>query len=152
MVRLEAGGPCDAAMWTQVYDPLHNRILSTTAAALPAVVLLSGIAFFKLRVHLAAFLGTALALVVAVGIYRMPPDLAGASCAYGAIFGLFPIGWILVNIIFFYDITTKCGQFDALRRSLSAMAPDPRIQLILIAFAFGAFLEAVAGFGAPVAI
>ena len=139
-------------MWTQNYDPLGNACLSTLVAAFPALVLFAAIAMFKMRIHLAALLGLALALIVAVGVYKMPVGVAAASSLFGVAFGLFPISWLLLNVIFIYQLTVKRGLFDVLRQSLASVAPDPRIQVILIAFGFGAFLEAMAGFGAPVAI
>jgi lactate permease len=138
--------------WSQNYDPLTNTFLSTLVAALPVVVLLGSIALLRIRIHFAALAGLAVALAVAVGIYRMPADVAAASAAYGAAFGLFPIGWIILNVIFLYQLTVKRGLFGALRDSLARVAPDPRIQVILIAFSFGAFIEGMAGFGTPVAI
>lgn len=139
-------------VWTQIYDPLHNAALSTVAAALPAVVLLVCIGIFRIRVHLSALLGLVIALLIATLAYRMPVGSALASGLYGAAFGLFPIGWIILNIVFLYQLTVKRGHFEILRSSLVSIAPDPRIQVILVAFAFGAFLEGMAGFGAPIAI
>ena len=139
-------------MWTQNYNPLNNPWLSTAAALLPAVAMLGSIALLKMRIHFAALMGLGLTVAVAVGIYHMPGDMAAASCVYGAAFGLFPIGWIVINVVFLYHLTVHRGHFKVLRESLSALAPDPRIQVILIAFCFGAFLEGMAGFGAPVAI
>ena len=138
-------------MWIQNYDPFHNAAVSTVAAAFPALVLFTCIAVFKMRIHLAALLGLALALIVAVLGFKMPPVTAGASCLFGVGFGLFPISWLLINVIFIHQLTVKCGLFDVLRQSLASVAPDPRIQVILIAFGFGAF-QAMAGFGSPVAI
>lgn len=138
--------------WVQHYNPLGYPVLSTAVAALPVVVLLGAIAFLRIRIHLAALLGLGVALAVALGAYRMPADAALASALYGAAFGLFPIGWIILNIIFLYQLTVQRGLFALLRDSLARVAPDPRVQVILIAFAFGAFIEGMAGFGAPVAI
>jgi len=138
--------------WSQNYDPLANAFLSTAVAMLPVVFLLGSIALLRIRIHFAAAAGLAVALAVGVGVYRMPADAAAASAAYGAAFGLFPIGWIILNVIFFYQLTVKRGLFDALRDSLARVAPDPRIQVVLIAFSFGAFIEGMAGFGTPVAI
>jgi len=138
--------------WVQSYDPLHNQWLSTLAAALPVFVLLGSIAWLKVRIHFAALAGLALALVIAVGIYRMPADVAAAASCYGIAFGLFPIGWIILNVIFLYELTVRRGLFGVLRDSLAQVAPDPRIQVILIAFCFGALIEGMAGFGAPVAV
>jgi lactate permease len=139
-------------IWNQHYDPLGSGLLSPLVAALPAAMLLIAIAFFEIRIHYAALMGLAAALLIAMGIYGMPVQLAAASAVYGAGFGIFPIGWVILNIIFVYQLTTRRGHFDALRHSLTAVAPDPRIQLVLIAFSFGAFIEGMAGFGAPVAI
>lgn len=138
--------------WPQNYDPLGNTFLSTVIAALPVVVLLAAIAWLHVRVHLAAVAGLVVALLIAVFVYRMPVVAAGATTVYGAAFGLFPIGWIILNVIFLYHLTVDKGLFTVLRNSLARVAPDPRIQLVLIAFSFGAFIEGMAGFGTPVAI
>jgi lactate permease len=138
--------------WLQHYDPLHNAGLSTAVAALPVVVLLVSIAFFRIKIHLSALLGLAVALIVALWAYRMPSSSAFAAAGYGAAFGLFPIGWIILNVIFLYQLTVDRGHFRRLHDSLAQIAPDPRVQIILIAFSFGAFIEGVAGFGTPVAI
>jgi len=138
--------------WAQHYNPLNNALLSTLVAAVPVVALLVSIAFLKVRIHFAALLGLALALVIAMFVYRMPVAAATATTLYGAAFGLFPIGWIILNIIFLYQLTVRRGLFAALRDGLAKVAPDPRIQVILIAFSFGAFIEGMAGFGTPVAI
>ena len=139
-------------VWTQHYDPLGNAVLSTLVAAIPVVILLGSIAVLKIRIHFAALAGLAVALAIAVGVYRMPSVVAAATTAYGAAFGLFPIGWIILNVIFLYQLTVQRGLFEVLRDSLARVAPDPRIQVILIAFSFGAFIEGMAGFGTPVAI
>jgi lactate permease len=140
------------ALWPQNYDPFHNPVLSTLVAALPIVVLLSSIALLKIRIHLSALLGLGVALAIALFAYGMPVKPAVASAIYGAGYGLFPIGWIILNLIFLYQLTVKAGLFEVLRSSLSRLAPDPRIQVILIAFSFGAFFEGAAGFGTPVAV
>ncbi len=139
-------------VWTQNYDPLHNAALSALLAALPLVVLLGSIAVLRIRAHWSALLGLAVALVIALAMYRMPAATAAAATVYGAAFGVFPIGWIILNVMFLYQLTVERGLFAVLRDSLATVAPDPRIQLILIAFSFGAFVEGMAGFGAPVAI
>jgi lactate permease len=139
-------------VWTQNYDPLHNPTLSTLLAAAPLVVLLGAIAILRIRAHFAALGGLVVALAIATGVFRMPVVTAASATVYGAAFGLFPIGWIILNVIFLYQLTVQRGLFAVLRDNLATVAPDPRIQLILIAFAFGAFLEGMAGFGAPVAI
>ena len=138
--------------WLQNYDPLHNVALSTAVAALPIVVLLSAIGVFKIRIHFAALLGLAIALTIAIFVFGMPAGAAAATAVYGAGFGLFPIGWIILNLIFLYQLTVDRGLFSLLRDSLAGIAPDPRIQVILVAFSFGAFFEGAAGFGTPVAI
>src|ERR1035437_6317151 len=142
----------EMTIWAQNYNPTGSATLSTILAALPAAVLLGAIVFLRMRIHWAALLALALAGIIAVEVFGMPADRAAASAIYGGAFGLFPIGWIILNVIFLYQLTVQSGRFDALRESLATIAPDPRIQVILIAFAFGAFLEGVAGFGTPVAI
>jgi lactate permease len=138
--------------WTQNYDPLGNALLSTFVAALPVVVLLGAIAWLHIRIHFAALLGLGVALAVAIGAYHMPVKAAAATTLYGAGYGLFPIGWIILNLIFLYQLTVEKGLFSVLRGSLANLAPDPRVQVILIAFSFGAFFEGAAGFGTPVAV
>ena len=138
--------------WPQNYDPFGNAVLSTFVAAIPIVLLLAAIAFLHIRIHLAALGGLIAALVVAIGVCHMPLDIASATTLYGAANGLFPIGWIILNVIFLYQMTVQRGLFEVVRDSLARVAPDARIQLILIAFAFGAFVEGMAGFGTPVAI
>jgi len=139
-------------MWPQVYDPVNNAILSTLLAAIPIVVLLGGLAFFHLSAHLAAILGLISALVIAIVVYGMPTEMAMGSALYGGLFGLLPIGWIVLNIIFLYQLTKDKGQFKILQDSIANVSDDRRIQLLLIAFAFGAFFEGAAGFGTPVAV
>lgn len=138
--------------WLQNYDPLHSAWISTFVAALPVVVLLTLIAVLEIRIHLAALIGLGFALVTALWVYKMPAGAAFATTIYGAAYGLFPIGWIILNLIFLYDLTVKRGLFAVLRSSLAGLAPDARIQVILIAFSFGAFFEGAAGFGTPVAV
>src|SRR6266446_3938697 len=139
-------------LWQQDYDPLRNPVLSTMVAALPVVVLLGSIAILRIRIHFSALLGLAVALGIALFIYGMPMKAAAASAIYGAAYGLLPIGWIILNLIFLYRLTVKAGLFEVLRGSLLRLAPDPRVQVILIAFSFGAFFEGAAGFGTPVAV
>jgi lactate permease len=138
--------------WTQVYDPLGNAVLSTVVAAAPVVVLLSLLAFAGWPAPRAAAAGLATALAAALFAYGMPADMAFASAAFGACFGLFPIGWIVLNAIFLYRLTVATGQFDIVKHSVASLSADRRIQAILIAFSFGAFVEGAAGFGTPVAI
>jgi lactate permease len=140
------------AVWLQNYDPLHSPVLSTILAALPVVVLLGSIALLRIRVHFSALVGLGAALAVALLVYQMPVKVALAASLYGAAFGLFPIGWIVLNVIFLYHLTVNRGLLAVLRDSLATLAPDSRIQVILIAFSFGAFIEGISGFGAPVAI
>ncbi len=139
-------------IWLQNYDPMDNALLSTLLAALPIVVLLSSIAIFQMRIHIAAILGLIVAASVALFAFNMPGTAVAASTIYGGAYGLFPIGWIVLNLIFLYQLTVDKGLFTTIRRHLSNIAPDPRVQVILIAFAFGAFFEGAAGFGTPVAI
>jgi lactate permease len=138
--------------WHQVYAPLGNVFGSALVAAIPVAVLLGSLAFARLEAHRAALLGLTAALLVALLAFGMPPRLAVAAAGYGAAFGLFPIGWIVLNAIFLYDITVETGQFEELKRRIAGLADDRRIQALLIAFSFGAFMEGAAGFGTPVAI
>ena len=138
--------------WTQAYFPLGNIFLSALVAAIPVVVLLGALAFFHIRAHVAALLGLAAALLIALFFYHMPAQMAFAAALDGAAYGLFPIGWIVLNAIFVYDITVATGQFEVVKQTVAALASDRRIQVLLIAFSFGAFIEGAAGFGTPVAI
>jgi len=139
-------------VWQQHYNPLGSLALSTLVAAAPVAALLCAIALWRMRIHLAALGALALAWVIAVAVYRMAWQAATAAALFGAAYGLFPIGWIILNLIFLYDLTVQKGSFAVLRGSLATLAPDPRVQVILIAFSFGAFFEGAAGFGTPVAI
>ena len=139
-------------MWPQTYDPFGNMLASTAVAAIPVVVLLGGIAILEIRAHLAAALGLVAALLVAIFAYGMPPHMAGLAAAYGAAFGLLPIGWIILNVIFLYQMTSEKGEFAILQRSISTISDDRRLQLLFIAFCLGAFFEGAAGFGTPVAV
>jgi lactate permease len=138
--------------WTQIYTPLGSLLLSALVASLPVVVLLGLLALLRVRAHLAALAGLGTAVLVAVLIYRMPASFALASAINGAAFGLFPIGWIVLCAIFIYDITVETGKFEIIKQSIASLASDRRIQVLLIAFSFGAFIEGAAGFGTPVAI
>jgi len=139
-------------IWQQHYDPFHNAALSALVAALPVVLLLASISLLRIRIHTAAIAALVLAFLIATVGYGMPVASASAASLYGAAYGLFPIGWIILNLIFLYQLTVEKGLFTVLRGSLGTIAPDPRIQVILIAFCFGAFFEGAAGFGTPVAI
>ena len=138
--------------WPQTYTPLGPLWLSALVAALPVMVLLGLLGFFRVRAHTAALAGLAASLLIALLIYGMPAPLALAAAGYGAAYGLFPIGWIVLSAIFVYDITIETRQFGVLRQTIARLATDRRIQTLLIAFSFGAFIEGAAGFGTPVAI
>ena len=138
--------------WSHVYDPLGSPLLSTGVAALPLVVLLGLLAVAGWSAPRAALAGLIVALGIAIGIVGMPIDAAAAAAVYGAAFGLFPIGWIIVAAMFLYRLSVEAGALDVMKRSVTGLSSDHRLQALLIAFSFGAFLEGVAGFGAPVAI
>ena len=138
--------------WSQVYDPTGSMLLSTILAALPVIVLLGAIGIFEMKAHLAALLGLASALLIAILVFGMPTGMAVMSAVYGAGFGLWPIGWIILNVIFLYQLTNEKGEFDVLQRSIRDISDDRRLQLLFIAFCFGAFFEGAAGFGTPVAV
>src|SRR3954469_15509573 len=138
--------------WIQVYDPLGSPWLSTAAAALPIVLLLVALAAFEWRAHLAALLGLVSALAVSIVVYGMPARIAAATAVYGAAYGFLPIGWIVLNAVLLYSLTVETGQFDVLKASVSRLSEDRRIQALLVAFSFGAFIEGASGFGTPVAI
>jgi lactate permease len=138
--------------WRQAYDPLGAAWLSTLVAALPIVILLGGLAILRLRAHVAALLGLAAALLTAVLAFGMPAGMAARTAGLGAAYGLFPIGWIILNVIFLYDLTCEKGHFRVMQESLTGITRDRRLQLLLIAFSFGAFFEGAAGFGTPVAV
>ena len=139
-------------MWQQVYDPFGNAVISTLVAAIPIVVLLGGIGVLHMKAHTAAIAGLVAALAIAVFAHGMPVDKAGMTALYGAAFGLLPIGWIILNIIFLYQLTQEKGLFVVLQDSIAGITDDRRLQLLLIAFCFGAFFEGAAGFGTPVAV
>ncbi len=138
--------------WQQIYDPFGNMFLSTTLAAIPVVVMLAALGFFHIKAHIAAGMGLVAALVVAIFAYGMPAEMAGRAALFGAFTGILPIGWIVLNIIFLHQLTEQNGSFAVLQDSLSGITEDRRIQLLLIAFCFGAFFEGAAGFGTPVAV
>jgi lactate permease len=138
--------------WTQVYDPFGHWWLSTLVAALPVIVLLGLLAGFKVKAHLCAVAGALTAILCAVFVFGMPKSLALTSFAYGVSFGLLKIVWIVIAAVFLYDIAVETGQFEIMKQSVAAITPDRRLQLLLVAFCFGAFIEGAAGFGAPVAI
>jgi lactate permease len=139
-------------VWSQNYDPFGSPVVSTLVAAIPVVVLLSGIGIFKMRAPVAALAGLGAALLVAIFGFHMPVQMASLAALLGVAYGLLPIGWIVLNIIFLYKLTNERGQFDILRDSIARVTDDSRLQLLLIAFCFGAFFEGAAGFGSPVAV
>ena len=138
--------------WTQVYDPFGNAWVSTIVAALPIVVLLGSLAFFHVKAHWAAILGLIVAMAVSIFAFGMPTAMASKAALYGALFGLLPIGWIVLNVIFMYHLTNEVGLFEVLQKSITGVTTDRRLQLLLVAFSFGAFFEGAAGFGTPVAV
>ena len=139
--------------WTQSYTPVFDNLFaSAIIAALPLVVLLGLLGWFHFKAHHAALLGLLAALVIATFVYQMPPALGIMSAFYGAAYGLFPIGWIVLCAIFVYDITVATGTFEVVKESIAGLADDRRIQVLLVAFCFGAFIEGAAGFGTPVAM
>ena len=138
--------------WAQNYDPTGSWWLSTLIAALPIVVLLGTLALLHIKAHFAALLGLGTALVTAVFIFHMPARLAAVTAVFGAGYGLFPIGWIILNVIFLYRMTLLTGRFKVLQESMTGITQDTRLQLLLIAFSFGAFFEGASGFGTPVAV
>nr|WP_217435639.1 L-lactate permease [Cupriavidus gilardii] len=142
----------DSIVWSQVYDPLGSMALSTLAAGVPVAVLLGALAFFHLQAHLAAGLALVVGVVVASAIFGMPAAMAGKAAGLGIASGLFPIGWIVLNIIFLHRLTTLNGSFKVLQGSIAGITEDRRLQLLLVAFSFGAFFEGAAGFGTPVAV
>jgi lactate permease len=140
------------SVWLQSFDPLGNIYVSALAASLPVVFLFWALAIRRLKGHVAAVWTVSLAVLLAITVYRMPPALAVASTVQGALYGLFPIGWIVVAAVFLYRITVETGQFAIISDSIASITEDRRLQALLIAFSFGAFLEGAAGFGTPVAI
>lgn len=138
--------------WQQVYDPMGSMVVSTLLAAVPVVVMLVALGFLHIKAHIAAGMGLIAAIAVAVFAYGMPGDMAGRAAVFGGLTGLMPIGWIVLNIIFLQQLAEQNGSFKILQDSLSGITEDRRLQLLLIAFCFGAFFEGAAGFGTPVAV
>ena len=139
-------------VWTQNYDPMQSLALSTICAAAPVVVMLVSLGLLHVKAHVAAGFGLVTALLIAVFIFGMPVQTAGLAAAFGGAYGLLPIGWIVLNIIFLHRLTEENGLFGVLQRSIAGITDDRRLQLLLIAFSFGAFFEGAAGFGTPVAV
>jgi lactate permease len=144
--------PPISGTWAQNYDPTGHWWFSTLLAALPVIVLLGSLAIFEVKAHWAAILGLASALLVAIFFFHMPSSMAAKTAVFGLGYGLFPIGWIVLNVIFLYQLMVESGRFEVLQNSLTGVTQDRRLQLLLIAFSFGAFFEGAAGFGTPVAV
>jgi len=139
-------------MWNQVYNPLGNTVLSTIAAAIPVVTLLVLIASGKVKAHIAAIIAVILTNLIAIFVFTMPANMSIRASLLGVVAGFFPIGWIVLNVIFLYQLTVATGQFELLKRAVGGVTEDRRLQLLLIAFSFGAFFEGASGFGTPVAV
>ena len=139
-------------LWQQIYDPFGSMTISTLMGAVPVVVMLVGIGFLHMKAHVAAGAGLLAALAIAIFAYGMPAGIAGNAAFFGGLTGLLPIGWIVLNIIFLHQLTEQNGSFKILQDSIAGITEDRRLQLLLIAFAFGAFFEGAAGFGTPVAV
>src|ERR1700712_2692606 len=140
------------AMWNQIYNPLGNATLSTIAAAVPVVTLLVLIASGKVKAHIAAIIALIVANIITIAVYTMPVGMSVRASLLGIVVGFFPIGWIVLNVIFLYRVTVETGRFELLKRAVGGVTEDRRLQLLLIAFSFGAFFEGASGFGTPVAI
>jgi lactate permease len=139
-------------MWNQIYNPLDNAALSTIAAALPVITLLVLIASGKVKAHIAAIVALVVANIITIAIFHMPAGMSIRASLLGVVSGFFPIGWIVLNVIFLYQVTVSTGRFELLKRAVGGVTEDRRLQLLLIAFSFGAFFEGASGFGTPVAI
>jgi lactate permease len=139
-------------MWNQVYNPLDSTVLSTVAAAIPVITLLVLIASGKVKAHLAAIIALIVANIITIAVYHMPVGMSVRASLLGVVAGFFPIGWIVLNVIFLYQVTVSTGRFELLKRAVGGVTEDRRLQLLLIAFSFGAFFEGASGFGTPVAI
>ncbi|WP_448722963.1 lactate permease LctP family transporter [Pseudomonas farris] len=138
--------------WQQLYSPLGSLGVSALAAVIPIVFFFLALAVFRLKGHVAGSITLALSIAVAIFAFQMPVDMAFAAAGYGFAYGLWPIAWIIVAAVFLYKLTVKSGQFEVIRSSVLSITDDQRLQVLLIGFCFGAFLEGAAGFGAPVAI
>src|SRR5215468_2849506 len=138
--------------WTQNYDPLGSWPLSTLVAAAPVLTLFFVLVVLKKRVWFSAMCGMLMAVFLALVVFRMPATMVGASAAHGVVFGILRIAWIIIASMFLYNVAVETGQFQVMKDSIASLSSDKRLQLILIAFCFGAFLEGTGGGGAPVAI
>ncbi|WP_407116774.1 L-lactate permease [Bradyrhizobium sp. LMG 9283] len=139
-------------MWDQIYNPLNNAALSTVAAAVPVVSLLVMIASGRVKAHIAAVIAVIITNLITIFIFTMPAGMSIRASALGIVTGFFPIGWIVLNVIFLYQVTVSTGRFELLKRAIGGVTEDRRLQLLLVAFSFGAFFEGASGFGTPVAI
>ncbi|MBB4370068.1 lactate permease [Bradyrhizobium sp. cir1] len=139
-------------MWNQIYDPLHSPVLSTIAAAIPVVTLLVLIASGRVKAHIAAIIAVIITNLITIFVFTMPVNMSIRASILGIVTGFFPIGWIVLNVIFLYQVTVATGRFELLKRAIGGVTEDRRLQLLLIAFSFGAFFEGASGFGTPVAI
>ena len=139
-------------MWQQVYDPLHSTVLSALVAAIPIIFFLLGLTVLKMSGIKAAIISLALALGIGILVFGLPAGAGAGSILYGFLAGMWPIGWIVLMAVWLYRISVRAGNFDIVRSSISAISTDQRIQMLLIAFCFGGFLEGAAGFGIPIAI
>ena len=138
--------------WTQVINPLNNTAFSALVASLPILFIFWALAIKKMKGYITSLIAIGIAILLAVIVYGMPVKLALLSTANGALYGLFPICWIIVTAVFLFNITIKAGQFEIIKHFMASITSDRRLQALLIAFSFGSFLEGTAGFGAPVAI
>jgi L-lactate permease len=138
--------------WQQIYDPMGNIWLSSAVALIPIIFFFLALAVFRLKGSVAGTITVILALLVALFFYQMPVTMALSAAVYGFFYGLWPIAWIIIGAVFLYKVTVKTGQFDIIRASILSITQDQRLQMLLVGFAFGTFLEGAAGFGAPVAI
>ena len=127
--------------WMQIYDPLGNLWLSSLVAALPIIFFFVALAVLRMKGHVAGTITVAISLAVAIFFYKMPVEMALASAGYGFLYGLWPIAWIIIGAVFLYKITVKTGQFDVIRASVVSITDDQRLQMLLVGFSFGAFLE-----------
>ena len=139
-------------MWNQIYNPFGNAVLSTIAAAVPVVTLLVLIASGRVKAHLAAIIAVIVTNLIAILVFTMPSGMSARATLLGVVTGFFPIGWIVLNVIFLYQIAVLTGRFELLKRAIGGVTEDRRLQLLLVAFSFGAFFEGASGFGTPVAI
>jgi lactate permease len=139
-------------MWDQVYNPFGNAVVSTLVAAIPIVTLLGLIASGKVKAHMAAVIALIVGILVAIFAFTMPTGLAIRASVFGAVVGFFLVGWIVLNVIYLYRLTVEKGAFETLQKAIGGVTPDRRLQLLLIAFSFGAFFEGASGFGTPVMV